>query len=673
MKKKYTFSALFVLLISLSCTIFISFYSNVRQNVQYDEYALGWSTREALSYLMMEKCEELNPDYSIFTFNDSIDQNTKEQLSDSINSIITQYVTQLENDENFGYEIKYKDQTISHNMPKDIDTNNTLFYNEVSFDAFGNQSSKNYFDYDYWEDLLIYNYNFDQEDEKAVYFYSPEDISFTFYIPKNLISNNKIIVQSLDVPDAFIQFSMCGLGILILIIIVFTLLYPLSLEKQTKQFNSLIKMKFEWGFLFYSIVLSLLTSGCLFVSGYTLNGSFDRWLTKYSIQHSSIIILVVNFIFYFFCTYCFGCMIISIKELFSKGFDHFIKNTVCYSIYRYLDNKFFSSGLSKGLQKQIIFIVGLNTIICILLCLIQGIGILLAILYGIIAFVFLQRKVNKIKDNYTSLLAFASSLSNGDFNHDLKEDTGPFNELSQELSNIQIGFEVALKERVKSENLKTELITNVSHDLKTPITGIKNYIELINDPNLDEKTRQQYIDRLTSYTDRLNNLVIDLLEVSKANSGNIELEYQDINITEFLEQIHAENMDLLEEKNLKLVFLSRNKNAICSLDPNRSVRIFENVLSNISKYTLENTRVFVDILDNKDSVTIIYKNISNTYLNFDPNEITERFVRGDASRHERGSGLGLAIIKSFVEIQHGYFEVQIDGDVFKTIITFPKK
>lgn len=233
------------------------------------------------------------------------------------------------------------------------------------------------------------------------------------------------------------------------------------------------------------------------------------------------------------------------------------------------------------------------------------------------------------------------ALAQGDFDNEYNENVKIFSSLEYELSRIQVGFESALKERIKSQNLKTELITNVSHDLKTPLTGIKNYLELLDDENLDKDTRKEYINMLQNYSDRLNNLVVDLFEVSKANSGNIELHPQDINLIEFIEQIHAENAQSLEEKNLTLILKTNDEDIHCELDPNRSVRIFENLISNIAKYTLENTRVFVDIVKDKNIVKITYKNISKTYLDFDPKEIQERFVRGDASRHESGSGLGL--------------------------------
>ena len=215
------------------------------------------------------------------------------------------------------------------------------------------------------------------------------------------------------------------------------------------------------------------------------------------------------------------------------------------------------------------------------------------------------------------------------------------------------------------------MISNVSHDLKTPLTGIKNYVELLNDPSISEEDKKSYLERLNQYTDRLSILITDLFEVSKANSGNIDLEYSNINIIEFMEQVCAENEELLQAKNLQLVTNLPEKEIHVCLDGNKTYRIFENLFTNISKYALENTRVFLDVKDIGNSVVITMKNTSKAPLDFD-NDITERFVRGDKSRHESGSGLGLAIVKSFIEVQNGTFMIETDGDLFKSILSFHK-
>ena len=190
-------------------------------------------------------------------------------------------------------------------------------------------------------------------------------------------------------------------------------------------------------------------------------------------------------------------------------------------------------------------------------------------------------------------------------------------------------------------------------------------------PSISEEDKKSYLERLNQYTDRLSILITDLFEVSKANSGNIALEYSDINIIEFIEQVCAENEELLQAKNLQLVTNLPEKEIHVCLDGNKTYRIFENLFTNISKYALENTRVFLDVKDIGNSVVIIMKNTSKAPLDFD-SDITERFVRGDKSRHESGSGLGLAIVKSFTEVQNGTFMIETDGDLFKSILSFHK-
>lgn len=241
----------------------------------------------------------------------------------------------------------------------------------------------------------------------------------------------------------------------------------------------------------------------------------------------------------------------------------------------------------------------------------------------------------------------------------------------QELDELTTTLNYAKSEIKNTDELRKDLMANVSHDLKTPLTGIKNYVELLNDPTISEEDKKSYLERLNQYTDRLSILITDLFEVSKANSGNIDLEYSNINIIEFIEQVCAENEELLQAKNLQLVTNLPEKEIHVCLDGNKTYRIFENLFTNISKYALENTRVFLDVKDIGNSVVITMKNTSKAPLDFD-NDITERFVRGDKSRHEAGSGLGLAIVKSFTEVQNGTFMIETDGDLFKSILSFRK-
>lgn len=278
----------------------------------------------------------------------------------------------------------------------------------------------------------------------------------------------------------------------------------------------------------------------------------------------------------------------------------------------------------------------------------------------------------KIQKDYNRLLKAAQELGKGNFDMEIEADLGVFNQLEIEFNNIKDGFKKAVEEEIKSQNMKNELISNVSHDLKTPLTCIKNYIVLLQDDLLTEKTRHEYLNNLNLYVNRLTTLIEDFFEISKINSGNIQLNLMNLNIIALLEQTYTESKEILEAKNLILIRKYESTDIKLKLDGDKTYRIFENLFTNIAKYAMINSRVYLEVKDDINKIVVEFKNISATQMNFTADEIVERFVRGDKSRHETGSGLGLAIAKSFTEVQGGEFKIDIDGDLFKTIICFKK-
>ncbi|MFR2300139.1 MAG: sensor histidine kinase, partial [Clostridium paraputrificum] len=247
-----------------------------------------------------------------------------------------------------------------------------------------------------------------------------------------------------------------------------------------------------------------------------------------------------------------------------------------------------------------------------------------------------------------------------------------FNTLKGELEKIQSGFKKAVEEEVKSQRLKTELISNVSHDLKTPLTSIITYVDLLKNENVTEEERKSYIETIERKSERLKNLIEDLFEMSKATSKNIQLNIVEVDIVELMKQTQFELSDKIEESSLKFKWNLPNEKVIIKLDSQKTFRVFENLLMNIVKYAMPNSRVFIDIINEEDKVSIVLKNMSANEMDFTAEEIVERFARGDRSRNTEGSGLGLAISKSFVELQGGSFKIEIDGDLFKVKIDFNK-
>ena len=218
--------------------------------------------------------------------------------------------------------------------------------------------------------------------------------------------------------------------------------------------------------------------------------------------------------------------------------------------------------------------------------------------------------------------------------------------------------------------MKTELITNVSHDLKTPLTAIITYVNLLKEENITEEERKSYVDTLDRKSTRLKQLIEDLFEVSKANSHNVTLHPVEVDLGSLIKQVSLELEDKIMESMIEFRYQIPDEKIILQLDSEKTFRIIENLMVNITKYAMPHSRAYIELRKEAGCAIIIMKNISATELDFDNEQITERFVRGDKSRSSDGSGLGLAIVKSFTELQGGSFEIITDGDLFKAVITF---
>ncbi|MBQ1801679.1 MAG: sensor histidine kinase, partial [Lachnobacterium sp.] len=264
-----------------------------------------------------------------------------------------------------------------------------------------------------------------------------------------------------------------------------------------------------------------------------------------------------------------------------------------------------------------------------------------------------------------------------------------------DINNIADGIEMAVNEKTKSERMKTELITNVSHDIKTPLTSIINYADLIkkqleivdeenkntNNRNIDSGIRnkticneseiQDYCEVLGRQSIKLKRLIEDLVEASKASTGNLEIKLAPCEASVFMTQIVGEYREKFEEVKLDLVAEDLENNIKIMADGRRMLRVFDNIMNNICKYSLAGTRVYLQLEENNGNAVFIFKNISREPLNLSPEELMERFVRGDKSRSTEGNGLGLSIAKSMTELQGGTMKLEIDGDLFKVNLIFP--
>jgi len=328
--------------------------------------------------------------------------------------------------------------------------------------------------------------------------------------------------------------------------------------------------------------------------------------------------------------------------------------------------------IKDKLDASIIKIVIVNGLILILLCCLWFAGAVGVVAYSIILFVLLRKYGQKIREKYLGLIDVTKQMADGNLKVQVEEDLGVLQPLGDELERVQQGFSKAVMEEARSQSMKTELITNVSHDLKTPLTAIITYVDLLKKEDITEDERKSYVATLDQKSQRLKVLIDDLFEVSKAASGNIQMNFMDVDVVNLMKQVRLEMEEKIADSDLSFRWNLPEEKVILHLDGQRTFRVFENLLNNILKYSLQHSRVYIDILDLGSQVQVIFKNISRVELNEDPSHLTERFVRGDASRQTEGSGLGLAIVKNFVELQHGKLDISIDGDLFKVSIVWER-
>ena len=370
----------------------------------------------------------------------------------------------------------------------------------------------------------------------------------------------------------------------------------------------------------------------------------------------------------------------NIRQIQAIGWKNYLKQ-YCYTyrffpfikqqalgFYRYM----MSFDVSTATNKIIIRILILNGIIVLLICCMWFYGFAGVLVYSLILYFILRKYISDLKRKYEILLRATNRIAEGNLNVTIQENLGIFEPFKPQIEKIQEGFRNAVEEEVKSQKMKTELITNVSHDLKTPLTAIITYVDLLKDETLTPEQRREYVNTLERKSLRLKVLIEDLFEMSKANSGSMTLNLMDVDLVNLLKQVQLELEEKIQEAELAIRMNLPEEKVILKLDSQKTYRIYENLMGNITKYALRGTRVYVDLIEDENSVSVVLKNISATELTVNPMELTERFVRGDSSRNTEGSGLGLAIAKSFVELQNGKMNIELDGDLFKVTTVWYK-
>lgn len=684
MKKRRIFIiGLIVLLLACpSCMIYIT----VKQQDGYKKRAANNMNEYMLQFLTMAVEAKTDPDYKPLSFN-GLDEKSQEGATATMNEIFKTILDMEQNDDGFHYEA-YNEKTRQYYK-------NQKSYYPIAYRGFFKSSSHS--KYFYTDAVSLFDesdivrqlderYKLDEGkdgkrsllkvnntyiDLNQVSINLPQNTEMTYYCTTYVSPMTYIDINFVSEYDVAV---LSGVALILgLVIFIYILMNSLEVEETINPYRT-IK---QWKLLTVIIIIGLTSSIFIGASGMTgyfvMMGELQSVLARCGVTYAT----PISYGLYFFCMlifyFLFSMLCFTVKYMFMNGMDYFRNNTCIYALYaklKGLGNKITEFDLRDNVNQDILKFTICNALLVIILYVISPSKTIFAILYVIISFLYIRKQSMKVRNDYKNMLDFTEQLSHGHFDTEIEDDLGIFNSMRDCLNNLKIGFEAAVKEETKSQNMKTELITNVSHDLKTPLTCIKNYVILLKNTQADETTRTEYLNQLERYTNRLSNLIQDLFDVSKASSGNIDLHPIDLRLQALVDQSLAECIEVLESKDIQVV--KNVEDVVVHLDGDKTYRVFENLLTNIGKYAMPHSRAYIDIHEEEDYVSVIFKNMSEVEMNFSSEEIQERFVRGDKSRHETGSGLGLAIAKSFVVAQGGTFDIEIDGDLFKVIMTFKK-
>ena len=639
-------------------------YENYR-NDKYNEESFSNLTYEEQQKILSEEKEKITEKY---TLNDEEMKeyilNRKGNSASDLNNKIKSYVNL-----NFRAYDKLKDIWIGGEK---IDSNNIIknskYFKEINIDYNGNVIEKIYVDgkeinnniiskliyynkysyhtyYDRYEPNNIYAYDYNEKQSISIYIWMPQEIKKGDVVYENLkrveININRFYLS-------------CGSFIMFIILAILCLV---SLSKNKSKIN-----------IIEDIVNKIKVWPIEAKVGIGILG-WISWNTTYIYYNANNYIRRLNLISVIWTSLALLIYYVLIRVIIINYNERTLfKNNITIKCWNYLSEIMTRSSLIKTflIMSGLYVISGLLLFVVSAILNIFPIGILIGIILTIIYIVIFIKELIYLD----KIIIGSKAATEGKLNCNIEEKgRGHLRELAHDINNIRDGLRKSIESEIKSENMKTELITNVSHDLKTPLTSIINYIDLLKRENIESETAKDYINILDKKSQRLKVLIDDLFEASKATSGAMELNITKIDIVQLLKQSLGENDERFKNSNLSVKLDIPDTKIFINGDGQRLYRVFENLISNIVKYSLSNTRVYIQMyVDDENKVVIIMRNISAYELDFCANEITNRFKRGDSSRSTEGSGLGLAIAKSIVELHGGKFNIEVDGDLFKSII-----
>lgn len=704
-KEKYYISGIVILIIMMLSIIMVSLYeridsiakdSNQGTRYEYIQHDL-YKSNFVLNKLLIEKETGKSVNYSDLHLSEKVKKNTDTLLvyEEQFKNLKTRLTNELKNldyliiDNLNNEKLTNTKQDLSLLINSNIKNQDILnyynYYIVIEFDSEGNVNIKNtnQYGYNYYSNKngnLKGYLGLDYEEEII----NPKNVTIVYGIPKNLsYSDDDIYYNSLNIGNWVYGDALAPYAIIIYaVVILMSLIISYKKSKEDKIISKLLNIPLE---ILATLIISI--TACVSLSpeiiyGTLYNTEVINGLKIYGLTESvsRYGLYIINVIYWIALLFSAFIAISLLKHIFKKGIIKYIKeNTLVgrFTLFIIRKSRSVMNNLSKidfneNSNKYLLKLVAINFVIVMFCSLLWFGGIFGAIVYSIVLFFILRKYMSEIKEKYNILLEATNKIAEGNLDVEIKEDLKVFEPLKDELQKIQKGFKNAVDEEVKSQRMKTDLISNVSHDLKTPLTSIITYIDLLKDENISEENRKLYLDTLDRKSQRLKNLIEDLFEVSKATSKNVQLNILNVDIVSLMKQTQFELSDKIEESSLKFKWNFPENKVIVPLDSQKTFRVFENLLINIVKYSMPNSRVFIDIVDGNEEVYVTLKNMSANEIDFTSEEIVERFARGDKSRNTEGSGLGLAIAKSFVELQGGNLNVEIDGDLFKVTLKFKK-
>ena len=643
------------------------------RNSKYNDDSFNNLTYEQQEKILNEEQEKFNEKYTLSDeeMNEYI-LNRKSNSASDLNNKIKSYVNL-----NFRSYDKLNDLWIGGN---EIDPSKvratSRYFKEINIDYNGNIIEKIYVNgkeidknnalnrfvdnYSYGSRYIGYSsYETTSNTERSYYDYNNEDkhnVTLYIWMPKELQSGDVVYESFINVQKNVNSFYLsCIVFVVFFVLLILCILYLAKYKPKSELLEGIVN-KLKVYPIEYKIGVAIL-AWIIWNMGPHIYYNSSNYIRRLNV--SSIIWVTIVVVIYYF-------LIRIIIANYNEG--TLFKNNITIKIWNYLSDVINRGSIIRTFSIMIALYISMGLVLFLLSAMLNiwPIGIMAGIILTIIYIVILIKNLVYLD----KIMIGAKAAAEGKLNYKIEEKKkGHLRELAHDINNIKEGLRKSVENEMKSENMKTELITNVSHDLKTPLTSIINYIDLLKRENIEPENARDYVSILDKKSQRLKVLIDDLFEASKATSGAMELNITKIDIVQLLKQSLGENDERFKNSNLSVKLDIPDTKIFINGDGQRLYRVFENLISNIVKYSLSNTRVYIQMyVDDENKVVIIMRNISAYELDFCANEITNRFKRGDSSRSTEGSGLGLAIAKSIVELHGGKFNIEVDGDLFKSII-----